>query len=812
MTTAYRFGTFEVRPAERRVLVEGRPATLGARAFDLLVALIAHRDRVVSKDELLELVWPGLVVEENNLQVQVSTLRKILGNQSIATLPGRGYRFTLPIDGEDESAPSCPLPGFRHNLPGQLNSFVGREREIADLKEALENARLVTLTGTGGTGKTRLSLQVASQLTGEYADGVWFVELSPVAEAARVASVVAFVLGVKDEPGRSALDGLARYTQARTLLLILDNCEHVVAGCGELARRLLQAAPGLRILASSREPLHVAGEARFPVPALEVPSVRPGFVEGGAGTQMEALAGCEAVRLFVDRATDVRPGFRLTPDNAAAVAGICHRLEGIPLAIELAAARVATLPVERIAALLDDCFRVLTGGDRAAPTRQQALRASIDWSHDLLSSPERLVFRRLAVFSGGWTLSAAECVVAGGDVDPADVLDLLTQLVEKSLVEIDARGERYRLLETVRQYAAELLAASGERDEVCRRHVDCFVELVDTSKRESAGPRPALWLARLAADQENLLAALSVCDGLPAGATLGLRLSRALRHYWIRSGQMALGLRVATDALARMPASDRTAERTRALFDVGQLNYYAGNFVNGKRHLEECLAIAREIGDKQRVEYALQPLGLCCVGVGEVDAGLRHLEEAVALARELSDPNELAAALNNLAQVHRTQGALDVAEPMYQEVLTLATQMGNQETVAIGLMNLAMLWIERRSPDRARALLRQVHELERETGSRAGAQSFLEISAGLAALCRQWQRTARFYGAAEAMAAQTGLHRDPADEAFLRPRVADAMRALGDEDFSQEEDAGRAIPHEEVMEEARAWLEEPVTR
>jgi len=261
-------------------------------------------------------------------------------------------------------------------------------------------------------------------------------------------------------------------------------------------------------------------------------------------------------------------------------------------------------------------------------------------------------------------------------------------------------------------------------------------------------------------------------------------------------GDVTPGNNGASDPASIGPAPDLTIAKS-----------HAGNFVHGKRHLEECLAIGREIGDKQRVEYALQPLGLCCLGLGEVDAGRRHLEEAVALARELGEPNELAAALNNLAQLQRTQGALDVAERLYQEVLTLATQMGNQESVAIGLMNLAMLWIERRSPERARAMLRQVHALERETGSRAGAQSLVEISAGLAALCGQWQRTARFYGAAEAMAAQTGLAREPADEAFLRPRVADAMRALGDEAFSTEEEAGRALPRDEVVEEARAWLE-----
>ncbi len=807
MEQIYKFGTVEVRPAERQILVEGRPAPVGARAFDLLLALIDARDRVVTKDELLDRVWPGVVVEENNLQVQVSTLRKVLGNRSIATLPGRGYRFTLAVEGEEEAGPSCALPGFRHNLPAQLNSFVGREREIAEVKQALMNARLVTLTGSGGTGKTRLSLRVASELAGDYRDGVWLVELAPIADEQRVPQVVAFVLGVKEEAGRPVVDALLKFVRNKSLLVILDNCEHVVSACADVAKQLLAASPTLKILASSREPLHVPGEARYPVPALSVPSVRPGFVEGDAVDEIGALRQCEAVRLFVDRARAVRPAFQLTLDNASAVASICHRLDGIPLAIELAAARVGTLPVERIAVLLNDCFRVLTQGDRST-SRQQTLRASIDWSIDLLEIPERILLRRLAVFTGGWALEAAEAIPLGGEIAGPDVMNLLTQLVEKSLVEIDARGERYRLLETVRQYALELLRASGEIYEVQMRHALYFVAFVDRTKRESAGPRPAIWLAQMDTDLENLLAAQAACDHLQGGADLGLRLSRAMRHYWIRGGHMSLGLQVGVKVLSRMPPAQRTADRARALFDVGQLNYFTGNFAQAKRYLEECLAIGRETGDKQRTEYALQPLGMACIGIGDLEAGRKHLEEAVAISTELNDRNELAAALNSLAQFHRMQGALDVAEPLYQRVLTLATQMGNKETVAIALMNLAMLWIDRRAPERARALLIQVFALEQETGSRAGAQSFIEITAGLAALREEWKLTARFFGAAEAMAADTGLHRDPADEAFLMPRVDEARRNLGEDAFAIDEAEGRALPREQMLEDARAWLEE----
>ena len=785
MAQNLKFGPVEVRPDERQILVEGAPAPVGARAFDLLMALIDHRDRVVSKDELLDKVWPGLVVEENNLQVQVSTLRKILGNKSIATLPGRGYRFTVPLD-TDTPGPSCALPGFVHNLPAPLNSFVGRERQMAQLKEALVNARLVTLTGSGGTGKSRLSLQVAAQVTSEYPDGLWLVELSPVTNGERVPQVVAFVLGIKDEPGRPLVDTLVAFMRGRRMLLILDNCEHLIAECAELARRLLLACPNLKIMASSREPLHVSGEARFPVPALDLAT--------------------EAVRLFVERANAVQPAFELSSSNQPVVEAICKRLDGIPLAIELAAARVAAIPAERIAVLLGECFRVLNLGDRAAPTRQQTLRASIDWSYDLLSVTERMLFRRLAIFAGGWTFDAGEAVLAGGDVSEADVVEVLTQLVEKSLVEIDARGERYRLLETVRQYADEMLRASGELEDVRKRHARYFVELAEKTRREISGENQARALARLDAEIENLLSAQSSCAHLADGVAIGLRFSRALRHYWIRGGHMGLGIRTALEALGRMNPADRSAERASALFDVGQLSCFSGQFAQAGRYMRESLAIARELEDAKSIEAALQMLGMACMGEGDIEAARAHIEEAFAIAEKLGDINEMAAALNGLAQCHRMQGNLELAETLYQKVMTLASQTGNNDTIAIALLNLAMVWIDRGSPERARAMLLEVFSVARVTGSRATSQSVLEVCAGLAALLEDWAQAARFYGAAEAMAAATGLRRDAADESFLAPRIAkarDAMQAA----FAAAESQGRAQPLDLMLQEARAWLE-----
>src|SRR5258708_38149140 len=391
-----------MRPAERQLLVEGRPAALGARAFDVLMALIDHRDRVVTKDELFDLVWPGLVVEENNLHVQVSTLRKILGARSVATVPGRGFRFTLPIEAAEAAAVASPPRN--DNLPAQLNAFIGRESELSELKEILAASRMVTLTSVGGTGKTRLSLQLAAEVAGEHPHGVWFVELAALAGEWRVPQAVAFALGVKEEAGRPVLEALVKHVQDRHLLLILDNCEHLLHACAELAKQVLKAGPKVKVLASSREHLRIAGEKTYPVPALAAPDSRK-------VSQVEALAKYDAVRLFVERATAVQADFALTPRNAVAVADICHRLDGIPLAIELAAARMRTLSAEKIADRLDQCFRLLTDGDATALPRQRTLRASIDWSHDLPFAAERALLRRLAVFARDFTRPADRGVV-----------------------------------------------------------------------------------------------------------------------------------------------------------------------------------------------------------------------------------------------------------------------------------------------------------------------------------------------------------------------------------------------------------------
>jgi non-specific serine/threonine protein kinase len=770
---SYRFGTVEVRPAERRVLVDGAPATLGARAFDLLVALIENRERVMSKDELLSLVWPGVVVEENNLQVQVSTLRKLLGAEAVATLPGRGYRFTLEPDAD---TPSAPPSGPPHNLPAQLSSFVGREAESGELAKLLGEARIVTLTGAGGTGKTRLSLHVAAGALAQFPDGVWLVELAPVADERHVPLAIASALGVPEG------DLLTQIAQRRALV-VLDNCEHLLHGCADAARKLLQAAPGVRILATSREALHVTGEATYVVPPL---------------------ARAQAIELFIERARAANPAFEPAVDNSQAVLEICRRLDGLPLAIELAAARVRALSVAKIAERLDDRFRLLSAGDTSGMPHQQTLRASIDWSYDLLSAAERTLLRRLAVFAGGCTLEAAEAVCSDGEVQVAhSVMELLANLVEKSLVTLDAGGERYHLLETVREYAREQLEESGEAAEVRDQHLQYFLAFASRARLELVGPSQGSWYRSVDAERDNILAAQRWCD--EAGQTmLGLRLISSLKGYWVNRGLIALARGVILTALEAVPEPGR--QRARTLYDAGQMAFFMGLFVEARAQLEECLRIARDTGDRVLIGLALQPLGLACAGAGDRSAARPYLEEAIALAREQQEPRRVAARVNALAQLHRVEGDFAAAEPLYEHVVELSRGLGDQESEAIALLNLAMTAADRDHLPRSRRALEEALARALSTASKRLGQSVIEVCAGLAATMQDWEHAARFYGAAEAEAARTGIRRDTADEGFLAPRIERARAGLRPEAFSTLEARGRELTYDQALDEAGAWL------
>src|SRR5712675_1193015 len=495
---AIEFGRFRVLPRRRELVIEDRPLELGGRAFDVLLVLIEASGAVVSKDVLMERVWPDRIVEENNLQAQISALRRAFGadRDLIRTIAGRGYQFTGEIHtvsaGPNAQA-SAGMPQPRRtpprpptNLPEPVSELIGRDVELDEILDLSASHRLVTLTGAGGIGKTRLGFAAAWRLLPRFADGVYAIELAPLADPELVPVVVATALGIELASGTASPLSVATALRAKHLMLVLDNCEHVVEAAAQMAEALLRANPATRVIATSREPLRADGEWVYPVPPLAVPA------EGSPDDEDDPLRYA-AVRLFAERVRAALPHFAPDARAAAAIAGICRRLDGIPLAIELAAARAATLGIDGLAAGLDNRFRLLTGGHRTALARHQTLRATLDWSYELLTEPERVVLRRLAVFAGGFTLDAASTVAA-------EVVDCVANLVTKSLVTADAGAAtvRYRLLETTLAYSLEKLVQAGEFDAVARRHARRYLHLLQRAEAEAETKPTDEWLAEYA--------------------------------------------------------------------------------------------------------------------------------------------------------------------------------------------------------------------------------------------------------------------------------------------------------------------------
>jgi predicted ATPase/class 3 adenylate cyclase len=738
----------------------------------------------------------GAVAQRLRSQLPAATSLRDLGLVRLRDLGSAEHLYQLVHPGlRSEFPPLRSMASTPNNLAQQLNSFVGREREMEEVRRLLANSRLLSLLGMGGLGKSRLSMQVAAIVLEDYPDGVWFVELAALADPLLVPQATASVLGVKEEPGGSVTEALVRFVGERKLLIVLDNCEHLVGACAELAKRLLQAGPQVRVLASSRDALRIAGETVFQLAPLTAPP-------SGAEAQTEQLLANDAVRLFVDRATAAQPAFRLHPSSAAAVAEICRRLDGIPLALELAAARTRSMPVETIAARLGDRFKLLTSSDRTVLPRQQTLRALIDWSYDLLDANERTLFARLAVFAGGWNLEAAEEVCPGGAIAADAVCDLLAGLVEKSLVVFDADQRSYRMLDTVRQYASDRLAERDDGADTRTRHLVWCLALAAAARAGLAGPEQGQWLERLDRERENLLAAHRWCDRADDGAERGLQLVFLLKFYWYQRGLLTLGLRVTAEALARTRADQRTLARCRGLADVGQFHVFMGRYAEARGFLEESLALARELGDANRIAAVLQPLGQVCLGEGDLEGAGGYWREAVEKARAVGNPRQLASALNGHAQLLRQQHDLAGAETLCTEAVEILTGLGDQESTAIGWLNLAAVAVERGRLVEARGLLDNVLRVATSLGSQQLGQCALDFAAGLAAAGGAAQSALRFFGAAEAQSLRSGMRRDSADASFLLPWIERARAALGPDAARRAEDEGARWSYDDALRSA----------
>jgi predicted ATPase/DNA-binding SARP family transcriptional activator/DNA-binding CsgD family transcriptional regulator len=714
-----------------------------------------------------------------------------------------------------------PAAGGRNNLPLARTAFIGRERETLEVKRLLAMTRLLTLTGVGGSGKTRLALKVASDLAGAYPDGAWLVELAPLSEAELVPQAVAKALRVREQPGRPLTETLKDALRARKMLLVVDNCEHLVEAAVGLVDALLDFCPGLRVLATSRETLRAAGEVTWVVPSLTVPDTRQ---EAYKPQELEAY---ESVRLFVERARQRDPSFELTLRNRQAVAQVCRRLEGIPLAIELAAGRIGVLSVERIAERLDDSLRLLTAGVRTGLPRHRTLRATLEWSHELLGEPERKLFRRLSVFAGGLTLEAAEAVGAGDGIEQHDVLDLLSKLVDKSLVVAEASpGEegalRYRMLETIRQYGQDRLEENGEAQGVRERHMEYYLALAEVAdaqeaERELNAARPVAWLERMESEHANLRAALNWSldeDDEPNGgrtAELGLRLAVALWWFWHTREYLTEGRRYLEKAGSGMSNPTTTRLRARALDGAAWLALYQGDHGASKTLIEEALAHYRELQDEEGIASGLTDLGLVAV-LGQWD-GIplpAVLEELGDLKPELKNRNTLAYLLMLEGMIAMSRDDVEHSVTLHEQSLDLFREIHNTQGIITCLGHLGLLALIRGDYESAPTLLLESLRLAWELDYKQSIQHCLYTLACVTACRERPVRAARLWGVVESMEEAFGAQLTPIILTLTNyeGHLSRGRSQLGKEEFAVAWAGGKAMSLGRAIEYALSDEEE----
>jgi predicted ATPase/DNA-binding CsgD family transcriptional regulator len=611
------------------------------------------------------------------------------------------------------------------NLPVHLSNFIGRERETKEVKKLLTHNRLVTLTGVGGSGKTRLAIQLANELLVKFRQGIWFIEFAQLADGTLVPQVVATTLGIRERKNSFSLNNLIEHLQNHQSLLIFDNCEHLINACAQLAEKLLVSCLNLQILTTSREPFSIPGEVVWVVPPMSLPELQPWRDPTSGQSALSAYQKSEAVQLFLNRATLVSPDFKLTIENGAWVAEICRRLDGMPLAIELAAARVRALSVRQIAERLDDRFNLLTGGKRTAPHRQQTLEATLDWSYALLTETERRLLQHLSVFAGSCTLEAAEVICADDDLFSDKVLDALTQLVDKSLVTVDrpeGTETRYRLLETIRHYAREKLAEAGASNPTRDRHLDYFLRWAEEAAPHLNGPDQTVWLGHFDAEHDNLRAALEWSQQSDATAALGLRLATACGYFWRLRGYLSEGRRHFSTVLTQAGAQMRTPTRARALYRAATLAYMQSDYPVTRKLGEESLAIWRELGHTDRIEVAdtLDVLGELATEEGDYESAPELFKEALAIYKKNGNTQGISDMLLQLGWAAMRNGDYEQATSRLEEALTLFRELGNTAMISFGLAGLGELAIRQGFYESAASLLEESLALRQELGEKWG--------------------------------------------------------------------------------------------
>jgi non-specific serine/threonine protein kinase len=802
VTRIFELGPFRLDADAALLTRDGALTPLGPRAIRVLSTLVAHAGDYVSKARLLDTAWPGVVVEESNLAVQVAAIRRALAQAPgaerwIETLPRRGYRFVGPVREltDDRAVADIKLT----NLPEALTSFIGREREMVEIKRLLAGRRLVTIVGAGGIGKTRLALQAAAEVVDAYRDGVWLVELASIRDPSLVPTAVAKSLGVPERSGKPVGESLRAYLKSRQLLLILDNCEHLLDACASLAEVLVRSDRDLTILATSREPLRVAGEQTYPLQPLSLPR---------QGEKIEIMRS-DAVQLFVERVQQQLPDFELTVARAPAVAELCVHLDGIPLALELAAARARSLSVEQINARLGDRFRLLASGSRTTLPRQQTLRATLDWSYDLLAEQERVVLRRLSAFPGDFTLDAAPAVASDANIDSFAVIDLLSQLVARSLVVADTgvKRTRFRMLETTRAYALEKLAEAGEVDDIKRRHAQFYRELFEPALDDRLRKPVAAWRETYLPELDNVRAALDWSIDGAGDAPTGVALAGASGELWGMLGLFGEGVRRLQRAIDRIepdtPEShqarlwlwlgrlvDETPNRALAAFEravelyrrlddalglghalarLGRVLAFMGRLAQAETVLAEAYSRLNGVAPPRLLSLYMGHVAFMKTFAGDLAGARAYYERALELDRKAGDEFGALAIIGNLANVIWALGDLDAAEASTREQVALLrnSPVRTRRLLGYALSNLAGVLAERGKLDQALVAAREGLPLVKEDGS---AWIFADHVALRAALAGKVASAARLAGYSQ--------HTWTANEATRQPIEARAHERL----------------------------------
>lgn len=793
----YSFAEFEVDAKKRLLLKNAQAISMNSKTFDLLLFLVENHGQILSKNKLLDKVWEGQFVEENNLTVQISALRKIFGEKKneqkfIVTIPGKGYKFVADVrflfenSEQEKSNNSIVLQNSQTISASQRfePNLIGREYEIAEIKGLLRqnDVNLVTLTGAGGSGKTSLARTVAEELRTDFADGVFFVELAAATKTDVVVSAIAQTLDITEASNKSLAETIRDFLQTRKILLILDNFEQVLSAA-PIVRDFLENSVTLKILVTSRAALHLPNEREFTVLPLALPPLVSHFSN-------ENLDEYPAIALFCKRAQAVKPNFVLTSENISSVAEICRRLDGLPLAIELAAVRVKLLSPSAILERLENSLNLLTGGAKDLPSRQRTMRGAVEWSYDLLTEDEKFLFRSLAVFAGGFTAESAESVVsrqlsiAEEKLQITDVFNLLDSLIENNLLvskdQTDGNA-RLRMLEVVREFALECLENSGEAESVRRAHSEFFLELVEKAEPLLHGESGNEWLEKLETEHDNWRSALGWTlknDGEKAA-----RIAAALRFFWLNRSHLSEGLSWSEAALA---ATENTVSKARSdlLLSNGVFLRSQGNLEAAQKIYDKTLAESRQLNDLSQIIKANHGLAAIAVLQKDFSSAQTSIEEALALSRELNDEMQTAYSLASLGDLEMSRENLSVARPLLEECLTISKKLAHKKLLTVTYFNLGTIDYFENSYETASFNFAESLQIAEEMGNKTMISCALEGFAALAVKRGNPAQSAKLAGAAESLRESIGYYVEPAEEIFRNKYLAETRAALGEKEYT----------------------------